>query len=72
METFEVLRRDENEIIFKSTEELKSFFEEINNGSWTIIEYEENGILHGEVISPDISAKIKDNKFFIKSEQEVK
>ena len=42
------------------------------NGSWCIVEYSEKGKHHGVVISPDVSALIRENKFTIRSEEDKK
>mgnify|MGYP001260761458 CR=1 FL=1 len=72
METFSVLSKTDKEIVFKSIEDLKGFFEAVSNGSWVMIEFKDGKKTKGEVISPDISAVIRDKKMIIRSEEEGK
>lgn len=72
MKTYKVQHKTEHEIVFKSIADMQGFFDDVSNGSWVMIEYKEGNKKHGEVISPDISALIRDNKLTIRSEEEVK
>lgn len=72
MKKYKVLHKSENEIVFKLISDMQGFFDDVSNGSWVMIEYTEGNKKYGEIISPDISALIRDNKLTIRSEEEVK
>lgn len=71
MEKYDVLKRTKTEIVFASIEHLQGFFDQVSNGSWVVIEYIKDKTKFGEVISPDISAEIRDRKVTISSEEKV-
>ncbi len=68
---YKVHDRTDEEIIFKSLKDLQGFFNAVSNGSWVLVEYEKDKKKHGEVISPDISADIRDKKITIRSEEDI-
>lgn len=69
MERYKIKYRNENEIVFASTDDMESFFEAVSNGSWAIIENTHDNIVHGELFGPDTSAEIKAGKIRIRSEE---
>ncbi len=69
MDIYKCYERSDKEIVFTSTEDLMNFFESINAGKWVVLEYSKDKIRHGELISPDIAAEIKDFQITVRSEE---
>jgi hypothetical protein len=70
MEIIEVKKKTDTDIIFASMEDMKSFFDQINNGQGVIFDYVDEGdSRNGEYVSPSILTQISDNKIKITSKE---
>lgn len=72
MKTYKVYSKSDEEIIFMSQADLMGFFDDVSNGAWCVVEYTDGKTKRSELLSPDISALIRDNKLTIRSEEKVK
>jgi len=70
MEIIKVRKKTEADIVFASMEDMKSFFDQINNGQGVIFDYvDEKDSRNGEYISPSILTLISDGKVKITSKE---
>ena len=71
MEIINVRKKTDTDIVFASMEDMKSFFDQINNGQGVIFDYVdcENEFQNGEYVNPSILTLISDGKIKITSKE---
>jgi hypothetical protein len=72
MEVIRVREKTEEKIVFASLEDMKSFFDQINNGQGVFFDYvNEKDNRCGEFINPAIVTPINDGKIKITSREKI-
>lgn len=72
MEVIRVREKADDKIIFASLEDMKSFFDQINNGQGVFFDYvNEKDNRCGEYINPAIVTPINDGKIKITSKEKI-
>lgn len=71
MERVKIISKKDDEILFASVSDLQKFWEEVSNGKTVLLEWEEEGFLHGELLNPNNAPQINDGKIRLKSKQTV-
>lgn len=72
MQIVKVTKMSDSEIVFNSIKDLEIFFEEVTNGKYVILAFNDGSVIKSELKIPNISPLISDGKITLRSEEKIK